>query len=211
MGAFAGRAVWLRRVACAALLATAPGPAALAGPAPSEQTARLNAALIAAMQGGSALGFDGRYQLIDGVAREVFDFAGMARAAAGSFWATLGDGGQARLVEAFTRLSVATYAARFDGFSGERFEVKGESPAGRGVVLVANNLIKNTGDPVAINYYFRDGEGGWRVADVMLEAKYSELAVKRSEFTAVLKSDGLAGLLARIEDRIRQFRKGGGG
>lgn len=199
---------WLRRGLLGFLLAVALGQAAQAGPAPREQTAKFNATLLAAMQGGGKLGFEGRYKAIDGVAREVFDFAGMARAAAGSYWGTFGADGQSKLIDAFTRLSVATYAARFDGFSGERFEVRGESPAGRGAVLVNNVLVKSTGEPVAINYMFRAGEGGWHVADVMLDGKFSELAVKRSEFAAVLKSNGLAGLLDRIEDRIRQFRAG---
>lgn len=201
-------AKWFQRLLLGVLLAVSLGQAAQAGPAPREQADRFNASLLAAMRGGEALGFEGRYKTIDAVARDVFDFSGMARAASGSYWASLGGDGQNKLIDAFSRLSVATFAARFDGFSGERFEIRGESPAGRGAVLVDNVLVKATGEPVAINYVFRDGEGGWRVADIMLDGKFSELAVKRSEFTAVLKANGLPALLDRIEDRIRQFRAG---
>ena len=49
----------------------------------------------------------------------------------------------------------------------------------------------------------REFEDGWRIIDVLLDAKYSELARQRAEFAAVLKSGGLPDLIATLEDKIQ--------
>ena len=133
----------------------------------------------------------------------------LARVAAGGYWVGFDAAQQAALAEAFASLSVATYAARFDGFSGEHFAVRGTTPAGRDAVLVANDLVKGDGGAVAINYMLRNVDGAWRIVDIYLDAKYSEVAVKRSEYSSVLKSEGLTGLLKRIADKVKQLKAGG--
>ena len=107
-------------------------------------------------------------------------------------------------MDAFTRLSVATFASRFKGYSGERFEIIGEKEQPRGAILVLNDLIKSDGGTVAINYLMRKGRtsGEWRIVDVYLDAKFSELATKRSEFTSAFKREGFRGLLTIIEQKI---------
>lgn len=44
------------------------------------------------------------------------------------YWAKGTDAERQRLTEAFERMSVATYADRFDGFSGESFQTIGQKP-----------------------------------------------------------------------------------
>ena len=118
---------------------------------------------------------------------------------------------QARLVEVFGRLSTATFAARFDGYGGEVFEITGEEAQPRGAVLVLNRLVKTDGDAVPINYLMREGETGWRIVDVFLDAKFSEIAVKRSEYTAVIQRYGLAVLIEVMEQKIADFAANGEG
>ena len=42
-----------------------------------------------------------------------------------------------------------------------------------------------------------------RIIDVLLDAKYSELARQRAEFAAVLRSGGLPDLISSLEDKIQ--------
>lgn len=172
---------------------------------PSDVIRRIDDALIGVMREAKDLGFAGREERLAPVMNESFDFPFMAAVSVGRHWRKLDDAQRKRLVDTFARMSVATFAARFDGYSGEHFEVKGEQPGPRSAVLVRNDLIKSDGEAVPINYLLRQRDGEWRVVDVFLDAKYSELALKRSEYSSVIEKDGLEALLASLEDHIKKL------
>ncbi len=192
---------------CVAVLGA--GATRAAGPTPTEVVERLNAALIEVMREAEALGFKGRYERLAPVLSAAFDFPLMARISAGKHWRTWDDVLRARFVAAFGNSSIATYAARFDGYGGERFEVLGEQPGLRETVLVRNRLVKSDGETVAIDYLFKTGAGdskaGWRVIDVFLDGKFSELALKRSEYGAVIKNDGIETLIRGLGDQAARL------
>jgi len=188
---------------CVAVLGA--GAARAAGPTPTEVVERLNAALIEVMQEADALGFQGRYERLAPVLSAAFDFPLMARISAGKHWRTWDAVLRARFVAAFGNTSIATYTARFDGYGGERFEVLGEQPGLRKTVLVRNHLVRNDGTTVAIDYLLKATEGYWRVVDVYLDGKYSELALKRSEYGAVIKNDGVEALIRGLGDQAARL------
>ena len=55
----------------------------------------------------------------------------MTRLAIGPSWATLSPAQQQQLTEAFRHYIAATYADRFDSYSGEQLQVTGERPTTR--------------------------------------------------------------------------------
>jgi phospholipid transport system substrate-binding protein len=172
---------------------------------------RLDAALLEAMRNAETLGYQGRYELLAPVLQQTFDFPFMARVSIGRYWAKMDGAQRAKRVEAFARLSIATFAARFDGYGGETFQILGEEVQPRGVILVVNHLIKGDGEAVPLNYLMREDKGRWRIVDVFLDAKYSELAIKRSEYTSVYKRDGFARLIEIMEAKITAFAGDGAG
>ncbi len=180
-------------------------PAAAAEEAPSDIVGRLNAVLLEVMQQADELGFSGRYDRLAPVLSEAFNFPMMARVSVGRHWRKLENSDRDRLVDAFGRMSIATFAARFDGYSGERFVVLGERPAPRKAILVRNRLIKNDGEAVPINYLLKSEQGRWLVVDVFLDAKYSELAMKRSEYGSVIKNTGFDELIRALDEKIAKL------
>ena len=99
-------------------------------------------------------------------------------------------------------MSTANFAARFDGFSGERFEMRGQRAGPRDAVVVESAIVRPDDDPVELDYVLREGEAGWRIIDVLLDGKYSELAKQRSEFAALLaeRRPARAGREPRAQD-----------
>ena len=180
-------------------------PAAAAEETPRDIVRRLNAVLLEVMQQADELGYSGRYDRLAPVLSEAFNFPLMARISVGRHWRKLEDSDRDRLVDAFGRMSIATFAARFDGYSGERFEVLGEKPAPRKAILVRNRLIKNDGEAVEINYLLKPAQGRWRVVDVFLDAIYSELAMKRSEYGSVIKNLGFDELIRSLDEKIAEL------
>src|SRR6516164_8696489 len=76
--------------------------------------------LLSTMKNGPTLGQSGRYARLAPVVDRVFDVPFMTRLAIVSTWATLPPAQQQRLTEAFRHYIAATYADRFDSWSGEQ-------------------------------------------------------------------------------------------
>ena len=136
----------------------------------------------------------------------------MAKIAVGRTWNDLDQTQRDGLVERFSRMSIATFASRFDGFGGERFEIVGERPGPRETIIVDDQIIRPDKDPIGLNFVLRNrskSKPDWRIIDVMLDGKFSELARQRAEFSAVLKYGGYDELIAALDDRITALREDG--
>ena len=169
----------------------------------------LHGSLLDIMMSADALGFEGRRDYITPVMEESYDMALIARASTGRYWRRASDDQKRRIIDAITRLSITIYAARFDGFSGERFRTLSEEPAPRGTVLVKTVIVKSDGDTVALNYLMRETAGEWRIIDVYLDGVYSEIALKRADYAGILKRKGFDGLFAAIEKKIAEIEREG--
>lgn len=180
-----------------------------AAESPRDKIALLNATLLDVMQSADALGFQGRYAKLQPVMTALYDFSLMSRVAVGSYWTELDEQSRTRLTDAFTRMSIATYAARFDGYSGEKFEIISDEESVRNTVLVKTDLIKSDGSPVALNYLLRPADGDWRIIDVFLDARFSELARLRADYTAMIQREGFDRLVETIEARIVELAPSG--
>ena len=87
-----------------------------------------------------------------------------------------------------------------DSYAGERLQVIGEqqSPGG---VIITSQIVKSNGQPVNINYLMRENGGVWQIADVYLGGTISELATRRSEFAAILRTQGINGLIQTLNTK----------
>ena len=169
----------------------------------------LHGSLLDIMMSADALGFEGRRDYITPVMEESYDMALIARASTGRYWRRASDDQKRRIIDAITRLSITIYAARFDGFSGEKFRTLSEEPAPRGTVLIKTEIVKSDGDTVALNYLIRETAGVWRIIDVYLDGIYSEIALKRADYAGILKRAGFDGLFAEIEKKIAEIEREG--
>jgi phospholipid transport system substrate-binding protein len=185
-----------------------PAPVATAA-GPAEQAVEsFHEALIGVMQNGERLGFRGRYEALSPVLAKMFNLPYMARVAVGSYWDKFDDAQRKALVDAFTRMTVATYADRFDSFSGERFRVDGSAPSRGDAVVVTSAIVKSNGEAVPLNYFMRPTEDGWKAIDVFLKSGISELATKRSEYGSILTRSGFDALIAEIDRRVKSISGG---
>ena len=181
-----------------------------AGESPARNiVASLHGTLLDVMIAAAELGFEGRRNYLAPAMTESYDMTHIARGATGRYWRRASDEQKQRIVDAITRLSITIYAARFDGFSGERFRTLSEEPGPRGTVLVKTEIVKSDGDTVALNYLMRDTDGVWRIIDVYLDGIYSEVALKRADYAGILKRSGFDGLFRAIEKKIVEIEREG--
>jgi phospholipid transport system substrate-binding protein len=187
----------------AAALATGLGIAMLAYPAHAALTSGgdtvqgLYDALLGTMKSGRTLGQSGRFARLEPVIRRTFDITTMARLSVGSSWATLSEAQRRQVVESFGRYISAIYADRFDSYAGQKLQVTGEQPAAGGI-MVKSQIVKANGEPVNVDYLMRRNGDTWLISDIYLDGAISEVATRRSEFGAILKNEGIDGLIAAL-------------
>ncbi len=154
------------------------------------------ATLLDTMRNAQTLGAQGRYSRLAPAIRQSFDIPFMTRLAVGPDWNSLTPAQQAQVTEAFERYIAAVYAERFHKYSGEQLTVTGEqaSPAG---TVITSLIVASDGQPTHINYLMRDD----KIADVYLNGTISELATRRSEFSGILKTQGINGLITALNSK----------
>jgi len=158
-------------------------------------------ALLDTMKQAKQLGLKGRYDKLAPVLAKSYDLASMSRIAVGQSWSTLSAPQQLSIVNAFTRMTTATYASRFDGFSGEQFEILQTADQPNGDKIVKTRIVQSNGKTVALNYLMRKAGADWKIVDVYLDGAISELASRRAEFGAILKSGGPDALVQSLVSR----------
>ncbi len=197
-------------LACAALLGAYRTPAWAEGEAGDPAARQIRAfcdSLVAVMKQARELGVRGRYEKLAAPIRTTFDLPAMTRIAVGSDWNSIAPEQQAALTDGFTRMTIATYASRFDSYSGERFEVEPISEARATGRIVRTKLLQSNGEAITLNYLMRDSGGSWKVVDVYLTGTISELATRRSEFAALLKSGGPNTLIESLQQKTEKLMR----
>jgi phospholipid transport system substrate-binding protein len=177
-------------------------------PAPTIEA--FHAGLLEIMKGAKTLGFQGRIEKLEPLMARTFDLDFMASKTVGRHWATLSPADQKRWAETFTRFTTANYAGRFKGFTGEEFVTLGVDEAAHDTRLVRTKIVVPNEEAVELNYRVIQRDGSWKVIDVFLNGKVSELALRRSEYASALNRDGFEQLVASVETKIADLKSKGG-
>ena len=172
---------------------------------PEALISEFNATLLAVMRDAGQLKYAGRREMLRKTLFDVYHLPVMARIAVGAHWRGLSLPQQSTLVTHFSDLTLATYANRFNGWSGEKFEIRGVEPVRDKTVLVKTAIVRPNDKPVEINYLMRQFEAGWKVIDVFLKESYSELATKRSEYSSILRREGFDELIRQLDAKVAQY------
>jgi phospholipid transport system substrate-binding protein len=167
------------------------------------------AALLETMKQAKQLGIKGRYNKLAPVLGSAYDLPLMSRIAVGQNWAALSPAEQQGIVAAFTRMTTATYASRFDDFAGEQFEVLQTADQANGDKIVKTRIVQSDGGVVQLNYLMRNTGGAWKIIDVYLNGTISELASRRAEFGSILKSGGPNALMTALTKQGDKLLAGG--
>ena len=172
----------------------------------TEVVEKFHSTLIAVMKDGDKIGYQGRYDQLAPVIQSSFDMPFISKTVLGKYWESLNNEQRSRFVEAFTRMSIATYAANFDSYSGEHFKMIPEKEVDGGRILVQSQLIKSDGGKVQLDYMLHRTGSQWRIVNIIAEG-VSDLALKRADYSAFLKSNGFEALLKKLNEKINQYSR----
>jgi phospholipid transport system substrate-binding protein len=185
------------------LAGVAPSAHAQAADPAAQQIRAFDEALVNVMKQAGKLGPRGRFEALQPVLEKAFDLPAMTRFAVGSAWSALPPDQQADLVRAFSRMTAATYAHNFDGYSGETFSL--EKVDTRGPDKLVHTRLAGAGEPTELAYRMRQADGAWKVIDVYYNGAVSSLLGQRSEYAATLASGGAPALVRKLNSHTDEL------
>jgi phospholipid transport system substrate-binding protein len=181
--------------------------AAALGMGPQDNVRGFYDTLLTTMKNGPTLGQSGRYARLAPIVDRLFDVPAMTRLAVGSTWGTLSPPQQQQLTEAFRHYIAATYADRFDSYSGQQLQVTGERPY-NAAAMVETRIVKSNGETTTFNYLMRQNQGSWQISDVYLDGTISQVAIQHSEFNSIIRRDGVDGLVMVLNRKTDLLSRG---
>lgn len=166
----------------------------------SKVVERLQSTLLEVMKDANRLGYQGRYARLEPIVSETHDFTYILRAILGESAAQLTPAQLTEAADEFRKVSIATYAREFDGYSGETFTTLDEKANARGSRLVRSVMQSPSGTRVSFDYVLHQSGGEWRIINTIADG-VSQLATDRTQVLPVLKEQGFSGLMNWIRSR----------
>jgi phospholipid transport system substrate-binding protein len=134
--------------------------------------------------------------------RNDFDLPGIGQFVLGRYWRVATPQEQKDFLGLFQEYLVRAYSARLGQYGGEPFHVTGARPNGA-ETIVASQIIRTNGTPIAVDWYLITQGGGFKITDVYVGG-VSMKVTQRDEFASVIQRNGgrVAALIAQLRQKL---------
>jgi len=175
---------------------------------PSEVVDGFHEALLSIMKKAGSTSVTARYKELKPEMEKAFNLPFMIRITVGSSWKRTNEQQKRELIEAFKRMSVGTYASRFNGYSGQIFKTLKVRTGPKGTRLVDTRIENPNDKSVRITYVMGKFGDKWKIIDVLLDRGISEMAVRVSEYRSILRFRGVGALARALSKKaVNQLKK----
>jgi phospholipid transport system substrate-binding protein len=147
---------------------------------------------------------EGKWQQIAAVINDGFDFRSMSQSVLATHWRRATDEEKRRFTEFFSQYIEETYRDKIEAYTDQEIVYKNESIRGKRAVV--ETVIVTSSNEVPVNFKLKNNDGEWYAYDVVIEG-VSLVANYRSTFAAIVKNEGMAGLLSDIQRRIQKYKE----
>src|SRR5688500_2268654 len=168
---------------------------------PEELVKRITDDVLAAIKSDQQLAAGDRQKAVKLAEEKILphvDFEEATRLAVGRGWAQATPEQKKQLVQEFRSMLVRTYSNAIGTYEGQTMKVlPSRVKPGDSDATVRNQFMRPGAKPVLIDYSMRKTAQGWKIYDIVVEG-VSLVLTYRSEFDAVVKQDGVDGLIKRL-------------
>ena len=127
------------------------------------------------------------------------DFRTMTRYALGRNWRKATPAQREKVVEGFRGMLIRTYSNQIGSYRGQKMVVKPTRLApGDTDATIRNSFVSPGQPPVEVDYSMEKTADGWKIYDIAIDG-VSLVATYRSQFSQVVRSAGIDGLIAKLE------------
>lgn len=143
------------------------------------------------------------FQLVREVVFPRIDRERTAQWVLGANWRTATPAQREQFIHEFSDLLLRTYGTALRQYDSEKLAyLPTQAAAGADRVTVRTEIIRPDGPKVSVDYLLTNRSGEWKVYDIIIE-NVSMVVTYRSEYAAIIKRDGMDGLLKQLADRNR--------
>lgn len=148
-----------------------------------------------------------REQRFGALLEEGFDVPRIARFVLGGYWRSASPQDRTQFTRDFQQWVIATYSARFRGYSGETVTVTGAQPVDADTTIVHSRITRPNSPSTQVDWRVRKSGSDYRITDVQVEG-VSMALTQRDEFGSVIQRNGgtVAGLNKVLEERLAQHQ-----
>jgi len=173
--------------------------------APDQLVQKITVDVLAAIKSDHELAAGDKQKAIKLAEQKVLpyiDFEEATRLAVGRAWARASPEQKERLVGEFRSMLVRTYANAVHAYRGQTLMVLPSRSIRdtEAEATVHTQYIRATGQRLPIDFTLHRTDAGWKVYDFTVEG-VSLVLTYRSEFDAVLKQEGIDGLVKRLAQK----------
>ena len=149
--------------------------------------------------------FVDRLEIIKKEINQTFNYKRMMQFIYGRKWNKLESNQKDIISETFLNFISATYTKRFHMIDGLNFEYLESKKTDDGMILVNTNLLIPNEDSVKFKYVFINEEDDWKILDILINGTISEIATKKSEYSKIIKSEGVDGLIKKLSEKTNNL------
>ncbi len=182
-------------------------PIGQTGPAqaPADVVERLHAGLVELSSGSDQASLEQRIERLRPLITATHDLAYIAELTIRREWGGLSAAERERFVDAFERLSIATYAGRFADLERDPFRVRERHEPEGGRARVSAEIDTGDGEPIPLDYVLSERDGRWKIVNIVADG-VSDLALKRAEYRRILTDGNMDDLIAELESQVDALR-----
>jgi phospholipid transport system substrate-binding protein len=180
--------------------------------APDQLVQKITNEVLAAIKSDKQLAAGDKQKAIKLAEEKVLpyiDFEQATRLAVGRSWRDATPEQQKKLVSEFRNMLVRTYSNAIEAYQGQTLKVlpsRGKQDPED--TTVRTQFIRASGQPLPIEFHMRQTGKTWKVYDIVVEG-VSLVMTYRSEFDAVVKQEGVDGLIKRLAQKNSPAAVGG--
>lgn len=180
---------------------------ATAVPDPTEQLKPIVDRIVAILTDPELQGEEAcikRREKVMAVVSERFDFDEMSKRVLGPQWRKLSNKEQDHFVGLFTTLLEHAYIGKIEDYSNQKVEFRDQRVRGDRAQVETDIIDNNVAIPVSYIMILKTGE--WMVYDIVVEG-VSLVRNYMEQFKEIIRKDGYASLLVRMEDKIHELEE----
>lgn len=159
---------------------------------------RLHQVLVQVMKLGETTPCTERYRILEPVLNDLFNFHLTCRLVLGRNWKRIATDKKKEFIRAFSAMSIATYADRFDDYNNEQFIIIGTRQVKKNRAIVKTVLVTSKGEEISLDYTCVNRDGRWQIVTVTAKG-VNDLALKKAEYTSFLKKKDIDALIAFLK------------
>jgi phospholipid transport system substrate-binding protein len=176
--------------------------AKVAPPDPAERVQR-GVELVLSIVQDKTLSQDQRYEKVRAIVEQHFDFRSMSQSVLATNWKKASPEERRRFVDFFSEYIENIYFGAIEAYTGEEIEY-GEGRI-RGKRALVDTFIVTKTARIPVTYKLKLNDGEWYAYDVIIEG-VSLVNNYRRTFSAIIRNDGVDGLLNDIQQRIDKYK-----